>query len=253
VGVGKIPKRAKQSVITGFVVALPEELSTLTAKKIAKGCCLFIADNKVVAYSGTGPENARLAAELLINQGAEKLISWGCAAALDTMLQPGNLVLATQLIDENQALLATDSQWLKSTQQKLQQHLTIQSGGLAESKTLVASCNEKSQLHEKTGAIAVDMESIAVAKVAMHYQMPFLAIRAIADPANMNLPKAISAALNKQGDIELSKLLLFILRHPTEIPGLIKLGLHFQAAKNTLKQVAKHLEGIVSFTQPAQL
>jgi len=240
-------------VITGFVVALPEELSTLTAKKIAKGCCLFIADNKVVAYSGTGPENARLAAELLINQGAEKLISWGCAAALDTMLQPGNLVLATQLIDEDQALLATDSQWFKSTQQKLQQHLTIQSGGLAESKTLVVSCNEKSQLHEKTGAIAVDMESIAVAKVAMHYQLPFLAIRAIADPANMNLPKAISAALNEQGDVELSKLLFFILRHPTEIPGLIKLGLHFQAAKNTLKQVAKHLEDIVSFAQPLQL
>lgn len=240
-------------MITGFVVALPEELSTLTAKKIAKGCCLFIADNKVVAYSGTGPENARLAAELLINQGAEKLISWGCAAALDTMLQPGNLVLATQLIDEDQALLATDSQWFKSTQQKLQQHLTIQSGGLAESKTLVVSCNEKSQLHEKTGAIAVDMESIAVAKVAMHYQLPFLAIRAIADPANMNLPKAISAALNEQGDVELSKLLFFILRHPTEIPGLIKLGLHFQAAKNTLKQVAKHLEDIVSFAQPLQL
>ncbi|MDO9164459.1 MAG: phosphorylase [Methylococcaceae bacterium] len=238
-------------MITGFVVALPEELSTLTAKKIVKGCCLFIADDKVVAYSGTGPENARLAAELLVNQGAEKLISWGCAAALDTMLQPGNLVLATQLIDENQALLATDRQWLKSSQQTLQQHLTIQSGGLAESKTLVASGNEKSQLHKKTGAIAVDMESIAVAKVAMHYQIPFLAIRAIADPTSMDLPKAISAALNKQGDIDLSKLLLFILCHPNEIPGLIKLGLHFQAAKNTLKQVAKHLDKIVSYTQPS--
>lgn len=235
-------------MITGFVVALPEELSTLTAKKIAKGCCLFIADDKVIAYSGTGPENARLAAELLIHQGAKQLISWGCAAALDAALQPGNLALATQLIDANQALLTTNNDWLSFTQQKLQQHLTIQSGGLAESKTLVASCSEKSRLRERTGAIAVDMESVAVAKVAKHYQMPFLAIRAIADPADMDLPKAISASLNTQGDVELSKLLLFILSHPVEIPGLIKLGLHFQAAKNTLKLVSKHLDDIVSFS-----
>jgi len=47
----------------------------------------------------------------------------------------------------------------------------------------------------------------------------------------------------------LSKLLWFLLTHPTELPGLIKLGLHFNAAKNKLKLVAKHLDIIVGFEQ----
>lgn len=234
-------------MITGFVVALPEELSTLTKKKIVKGACTFIADDKVIAYSGTGPENARLAAEQLVTEGAEQLISWGCAAALDAELKPGDLALAKQLIDADLTFLETDAIWLSFTQQTLQQHLSIVSGGLAESKMLVASSSEKKQLQAKTGAIAVDMESIAVAKVAKQYQLPFLVIRAIADPVDMSLPKAISAALNEQGDIELGKLLLFLTAHPGELPGLIKLGLHFQTAKNTLKEVAKHLDDIINF------
>jgi hypothetical protein len=37
-------------VITGIVVALPEELATLTSKKMAKGRCVFMAENVIVAF-----------------------------------------------------------------------------------------------------------------------------------------------------------------------------------------------------------
>jgi adenosylhomocysteine nucleosidase len=237
-------------VITGFVIALPEEISTLTTQKIVKGCCTFITDDKIIANAGAGPDNAKLAAEQLIAHGAQQLISWGCAAALKPELKPGDLVLATQLIDADLAVIKIDANWINFNQQKLQQHLIIQSGEIAESKTLVTSSTEKKQLQVKTGAIAVDMESIAVAKVAEQHQLPFLAIRAIADPANMDLPKAISAALNNQGDIELGKLLQFLAMHPSELPGLIKLGLHFHAAQKTLKQIAKYLDDITSYSTP---
>ena len=63
-------------MITGLVVALPEELTTLTQKKIAKGRCFFITDKLLVAYAGAGPANAQSAAELLVAQGATRLISW---------------------------------------------------------------------------------------------------------------------------------------------------------------------------------
>jgi len=46
-------------VITGIVVALPEELTTLTPKKIDKGGCHFVAEKLVVAYSGAGSKIAR--------------------------------------------------------------------------------------------------------------------------------------------------------------------------------------------------
>ena len=86
------------------------------------------------------------------------------------------------------------------------------------------------------------MESVAIAKVAGQNGLPFLAIRAIADPVNMNLPKAISYSLNKDGDIALTRLLLFVALHPNELAGLIKLGLHFNAAKKTLRLVSRQLD-----------
>lgn len=233
-------------MITGIVVALPEELSTLTSKKIDKGCCVFISDAIVLAYSGAGANNARSASELLIAQGATRLISWGCAAALSETLKPGDLVLADTLINAEGAQIGIDTAWHSYSKKLLSASLKVHTGGLAESLTIVATGQDKKHLHVQTGAVALDMESIAIAKVARQNKLPFLAIRAIADPVNMDLPKAINHSLNNEGDIVLGKLLLFIALHPAELPGLIKLGLYFNAAKNTLKLVAKQLDHLTA-------
>ena len=240
-------------MITGIVVALPEELVTLTSKRIDKGRCVFIADKLLVAYSGAGPDNAKAAAELLASRGTTQLISWGCAAALDEALNPGDLTLADALIDADNNRIDIDSDWQRYAKNSLSKFLTVHTGCLAESKSIVSSSKDKKQLQSITGAIALDMESIAIAKVAKQYGLPFLAIRAVADPVNMNLPRAINHSLNEQGDIVLSKLLLFIALHPAEIPGLIQLGLHFKAAKNTLKLVAEHLDSMTCFNHSSTL
>lgn len=233
-------------MITGIVVALPEELSTLTSKKIAKGCCVFITDEIVLACSGAGANNARTASELLITQGATRLISWGCAAALSETLKPGDLVLADTLIDAEGGQIDSHPVWHSYTKHMLSTTLDVHAGNLAESHSIVATGKDKKKLHTQTGAVALDMESIAIAKVARQHNLPFLAIRAIADPVDMDLPKAIKHSLNNEGDVALGKLLLFVALHPTELPGLIKLGLHFNAAKNTLKSVAKQLDHLTA-------
>jgi adenosylhomocysteine nucleosidase len=237
-------------VITGIVVALPEELTTLTSKKIDKGHCLFIADKMLVAYSGAGSANAQAAAKLLITKGATRLMSWGCAAALSATLKPGDLTLADKLIDAEgfrDAKVCVSTDWHSHTKDLLATYIVVHTGSLAESKSIVSSSKDKKQLQSKTGAVALDMESIAIAKVARQYALPFLAIRAIVDPVNMDLPLAINYSLNNQGDIILGKLLMFLVLHPAELPGLIKLGLHLNAAKKTLKSVAKHLDTMTEF------
>jgi adenosylhomocysteine nucleosidase len=237
-------------VITGIVVALPEELTTLTSKKIDKGCCLFIADKLLVAYSGSGPVNAQSAAELLVAKGATRLISWGCAAALSASLKPGDLILADKLMDAGNVEMAIDADWHSYTKNRLATFVVVHTGCLAESISIVSASKEKKQLQSITGAVALDMESNAIAKVARQHALPFLAIRVIADPVNMDLPLAINHSLNDQGEIVLGKLLWFIFLHPAEIPGLIKLGLYFNAAKKTLKSVAKHLDIMTDFNCP---
>ncbi|MCK9396172.1 MAG: phosphorylase [Methylobacter sp.] len=239
-------------MITGIVIALPEELSTLTSKKIDKGCYVFVTDAIVLAYSGAGADNARAASEALIAQGATKLISWGCAAALCETLKPGDLVLTDTLIDTELTEISIHPEWHGHAQNLLSAHLQIHTGSLVESKGIVATGTDKKHLHAHTGAVALDMESAAIAKVARKNNLPFLAIRAIADPADMDLPKAVNHALNDEGEIILSKLLLFIVLHPSELPELIKLGLHFNAAKNTLKLIAKQLNHLTALPSQDQ-
>lgn len=234
-------------MITGIIVALPEELATLTAKRIDKGHCVFIADKLLVAYSGTGAKNAVAAAELLIGKGATQLLSWGCAAALSPSLKPGDLVLADTLIDMDNVAIAINHHWYGYAKNLLKEFVKIQSGKLTESIDIVTSSREKQHLQLITQAIALDMESIAIAKTAEKKSLPFLAIRVIVDPANMDLPRAISYASNPDGDINLGRLLLFIILHPTELPSLIRLGFYFNAAKATLKQIAKQLDALADF------
>ena len=235
-------------MITGIIIALADEVNSLTSKKINKGDCVFIKDNILVCCSGAGPANARQASQALIDKGATKLISWGCAAALKPELSPGDLVLPETLLTENLTKISQRSSWFISTKALLSE-LMPKTGTLIESSSIIAESNAKAHIHQQSSAIALDMESIAVAQVAQEHNIPNLTIRCIADPVSMSLPKAISHAMNQQGNIELSKLLWFLLSHPNELPGLIKLGLHFNAAKNKLKLVAKHIDTIVGFEQ----
>jgi hopanoid-associated phosphorylase len=235
-------------VIAGIIVALPDELDTLTSVSIEKGRCVPVADNVLVAYSGAGGKNAQAAAKLLVAKGASALISWGCAAGLAAPLKPGELLLADSLLDSDYQRVPFDLRWQQHTKTVLAKTLSVQTGCLVESKQLVSSAQDKRQLHTATNAAILDMESVAVAKVALHYQLPFLAIRAVADPVSMSLPNAVQHALNAQGDLELGKLGWFLITHPSEIVGLIKLGLHFSAAKKTLARVATQLDTIINFS-----
>ncbi|MFI3180833.1 MAG: phosphorylase, partial [Methylococcales bacterium] len=85
----------------------------------------------------------------------------------------------------------------------------------------------------------------AIAQVAQHYALPFLAIRAIADPAMMDLPTSVSKALNENGEIEITKIIASLVFNPKEITHLIQLGQYFQLAKRTLSNVAKKLPDLI--------
>jgi adenosylhomocysteine nucleosidase len=233
-------------VIIGIVVALPEEVSTLTRAKPAQGDCVAISEKILLCFAGAGPINAERATQNLINQGATHLISWGCAAALSPDLKPGHLVLASGIKSDNQHF-NSDADWIKHLHQLLSPSLSLSAANLAASKQLVASSQEKQQIFQQTGAIALDMESGAIAELAQTNGLAFVAIRAIADPASMNLPNAIAHSLNDNGQVVLTRLLTYLISHPWEIPCLIKLGLHFNAAQKTLKTVALQLNAFVNF------
>ncbi|MDO8846467.1 MAG: phosphorylase [Methylicorpusculum sp.] len=230
-------------MITGIVVALPEELSTLTSQKLVKGCCHSLNETTLLCLSGTGPENAARTANQLISNGANRLVSWGCAAALHKACKPGDLILPDRLVSDNSPPIFLNSPWLEETRTVLQAiNLDCDlSGTLAESAHIVSTALEKKGIAEQMQAKALDMESYAIAQVANQYELPCLVVRAIADPASMDLPKAISFAIDKQGEVVLTRLLCYLMTHPNEIPSLIRLGKDFSSARKTLQLAAKKL------------
>jgi adenosylhomocysteine nucleosidase len=116
---------------------------------------------------------------------------------------------------------------------------------------VVGTRTEKASLQQQTGAVAVDMESGAIARRARAHNLPFLAVRAIADPAMMDFPGAVTRSLNPRGDVRILELLSHIARRPREIPDLIRLGQAFGAAVRTLQQVRQHAGPDFSFTPPS--
>lgn len=231
-------------MITGILVALPEELNTLLKCKITQGECFAMSDDILVILSGSGPDNASNAAQQLLNKSAKRLISWGCAGALAPQLKAGDLIIPASILTENNTTLRADKYWSTQITSTLKEHIQCHNGAILGSQSILTTAEQKSRQFNITQALAVDMESAAIARVAELADIPFVVIRSIADPAHQDLPKALNYAMKKTGVVSITKLLLYIITHPTELPGLIKLGLNFSAASKTLKQVALHLPQI---------
>lgn len=179
-----------------------------------------------VQAGGGTPEGAKAAAENLIIQGAMGLISFGLAGGLKPGLKPG-AVLVPPAIAEGAELYSCDPALL-----------AFLGGASAESmlagQDIIASAEIKSRLYLATGCAAVDLESGAVGAVARAHQRPFAVLRAVADPAERNLPHAAMVALKPDGSLDALALLRSIARRPGQIPGLIAVGRDAAAARKAL-------------------
>lgn len=236
----------------GIVIALPAEARSLDRRRVDFASQLELAEGHWLCISGAGPERATEAALALIERRVDGLISWGCAAALAEHLRPGHLVLADRVRGTDDECHVTDAGWRGRLAERLPRHLSQHTGALHESPRIVATHAEKRSLHQATGSLAVDMESAAIARAARASGLPFLAVRAIADHAAMNLPAAVLKALNPRGDVRMGVLLAHIARRPREIPELMALGRAFGAAMRTLGEVRVAAGPNFGFPHPPQ-
>lgn len=187
----------------------------------------------LVACAGAAPEAA---AWSLVARGATALISFGIAGGLDAALAPGAVILATAVIGETEHV-PTHSAW--PTHAAWAERLGLSHAiraPLAHSPQPLASTAAKAKLHAATQAVAVDMESLAVARVAAEAGIPFLALRAVADPAGRALPPLALGILDKTGRPDLRRLTRGLFAHPEQIPALCRVALDYRAAMASLRR-----------------
>ena len=110
-------------------------------------------------------------------------------------------------------------------------------GTIVGSDTLIARAAQKHALYATTGALAVDMESHIVARVAARHNLPFAIVRVISDGANEALPPAALVGMKPDGGMALGAVLASLARNPAQLPALIRTGIHAGRAFSELRRV----------------
>ncbi len=214
------------------------EALSLTRQVIAKGQSFRDPEGVRVHISGVGEQRARLAGRKLIESGAKALVSWGSAGGLTSQVSPGSLILPHRIVSADGFIYEVDSIWHERLFRRLAGHIDLHTGLLAESKAVLTSPSEKRALFDSTGAIAVDMESAAVVAVAHQAGVPFVAIRAIADRADLTVPQSVLRSLDEFGRLRPLSFLRELFVRPNDLFLLIRLARDFRTAQASLVAVA---------------
>jgi len=151
---------------------------------------------------------------------ASGIISIGIAGALAAGLPVGQWVVADAVLVDGESL-PTDAAWTGRLAARLPEAAR---GVLLGVNAMVADATQKASLHSTTGAVAVDMESHIVARVARRHRLPFAAARVISDAAHHNLPPAARVGMRSDGGMDLPAVLRSLLANPGQLPALIRTG-----------------------------
>jgi adenosylhomocysteine nucleosidase len=193
-----------------------------------------------LAISGIGCAAAGAAARALIDARVAALMTFGLAGGLDPALNVGSVVLPEVVISQGGARYVTSAPWRQRLMAALNASCAIRAGALLTSPAALKTPAEKAAAFRDSGAVAVDMESVAVAEVAAVYQLPFIAVRVIVDTAADTLPPAVVAA-SREGGVRIGRLLAGLVLAPGDIAALIRLAGRYRAAMRSLRVVGAHL------------
>jgi adenosylhomocysteine nucleosidase len=161
----------------------------------------------------------------LLAAGVRALVSFGIAGALAPSLKCGALLLPAAVRGGDGVIHPVDLDWhARLAAVAKAKGIAVAVGGLLAHDRVVASAAEKAELHRATNALAVDMESARVAAAAARERLPFVILRAVADPAAQDLPPAASVPLRANGRADVGAVLVSLAKEPKQIPALLGLA-----------------------------
>ncbi len=190
------------------------------------------ADLLMIHASAGRPEDAAAAARAMAAHGASGLVSFGVAGGLDPSLGAGVVVIGSSVIEPDGAALPAHEPWVKAL---MRIDGAFDSGAIIGSDRPVMTALDKRRLFRRHGALAVDMESHAVAAVARDAGIPFAAIRAIGDPAGRSVPRAALAGHMPDGRTRALPVVAGLLRRPRDLAGIWRLARETNRALSALR------------------
>jgi adenosylhomocysteine nucleosidase len=212
------------TVVLGIVAALEMERRWIRAPE------------PLVEVSGVGETRAEDAARRLVERGATALVSWGVAGGLDPHLRAGTVILPDRVIGEEGRSWGVDLEWRNRLLERIGGRVVTSTSPLYHAASVIVTADEKRAIHLRFGAGGVDMETVAVARVANAHRVPWVAVRVVFDAADQDLPAAILAATGDDGRLTVASVVGLISSPRLWRPS-IALGRAGAAAGRSMRQL----------------
>jgi adenosylhomocysteine nucleosidase len=192
-----------------------------------------------VLLTGIGPKVAGNAVARVLRAEAGTVqccISSGLAGGLRSQYQVGQVLVARMVSSEDAR--SGDPRGLLNSSEALVSFAAECGAVVVErffsSIRVVGTVQEKQHLGER--ADAVEMESFGVLSAANADGVPAVAIRAISDTVDEELPLDMNAVITGEGQLSVPRVLGQVARHPGALPGLVRLGKHSRQAAGALSE-----------------
>ena len=232
----------------GMVCALPIEMAPFLdrcekVRKYTGGRFVFRGGRYdgirvAIVYSGMGFARARRATQALIDAHTPPwILSCGFAGALRPEMNIGDIITADAVADTHGHELASGLEMPADPGHGLYV------GRLLTADAIVRTVAEKTQLAEQFGAMAVDLESLAVAQVCRDADVRFLAVRAISDDLSADLPPEMLSVVGESGSMRIGAALGSLWKRPSSIKEMWKLR---ESAHRAAERLAVFLDGVVT-------
>ena len=201
-----------------------------------------IGENQVVAVViGIGAGNARARIGKLLESAPDCCISSGLAGGLKPGLSAGDVLAA-------RAVCATGSPRLLDSDAQLVA-TAVRCGARAvdlfcTSRTVLVRAQDKAEMG--LAADAVEMESFGVIYEATGRGIPAAAIRAVSDPAGLDLPLDFNRVVDDRGAVRVPLLLGQLARSPQRLPALARFGWESSRAARSLAEFLDRFVGQLS-------
>jgi len=195
------------------------------------------AANVRVVLTGVGPERARSVIAKALQWEPNVCISSGVAGSLRATYRVGEVFVAREVMElESGRTIATDRELVEAAERR---GVRV-AERLLSSANMVITAEGKGRLGRMAGA--VEMESFAVLTEAASRKIPGVAIRAISDAADQDLPMDFNGVLDDEGKVKTSKVVRSLARAPHKLPALLRLG---RDTKLAATKLAEFLDGYI--------
>lgn len=231
----------------GIVCALPMELAdfvqrcervkSYSGRDFTFRGGLYHGIRVVVVESGTGRSRARRATQALIDAHHPRwILSCGFGGGLTETSRIGDLIVGNRIFHAAAPEIHIDFQMPSDEQRRMFV------GGIVTADAIVRTVAEKRLLAEQHPALAVDMETYAVAELCRELQQRFFAVRVLSDDAQRDLPVEVLSLLGATGAVRIGAVIGALWKRPGSYQDMLQLREQAQVASQRL---ADFLDGVV--------